>query len=512
MFADAASHARRFSGWAGAWAILVALAGMGSAHAIEKSAGITGTATLTDNVGLAPRGQEESDLVLQMSPNFSLSDQVGRIRFGAAYSPSLIWRPSESKTTTQNTLSAFGNWEVVTGEFFVDANASVSQQYLSPFGATAVDPGSDTENRAEARTFGLSPSYRGRVSDQLTYEIRHNSTWTSSDSSQVKDNYSSNWSGQINKVETGGVIGWNVNYTHSDSDSAGQSAFVSDRVIGTVSFRPDPEFTAFVRGGYEWNNYSVSNQSAENYGLGFNWIPVSRTSISGSWDHRFYGEGYSLGLSHRMRRSAISLSAGRDINAVPFQFLTLTGRDTASALDALYTNQIPNPVQRQAFVQALIRALGLPPTLLELRNIYSNRVTLSEYINLSYAISGKMRTLVCSLFWRDTSTVTDTFGVTLPGSLALNESVTQKGVAITYSQTLSGKSAFNVTVSRTLAQSNSASVPSESTQDLIQGSLSYRLTGRTSGSMGARYGHLDSNVGTGSYTEHAIFANVSHNF
>ncbi len=482
-----------------------------SARAWEFSASATGRATLTDNVGLAPRGKEESDLFMQISPGFTVSNNARRLKVRAAYSPTLSVHPFDSGTAnTSSALSANANWEAIDQRLFVDADASISQQLLTPFGSSSVDPGYDNSNQIESRTFGISPYLRGKIGSDKTYDLRHRSSWTSTDSDLARSNYVASWSASVDRAIR--TFGWNLSYTRTDSELSNQPTFTDELWRATLSYRPDPELTLFVRGGLQSNNYSVADQgTTETYGAGFSWVPTARTQVSGNWDHYFFGEGYSLGISHRLRRSFISVNAGRNVSTTSQAIVTGDVIDVAGLFDFLAPPSITDPVQRRQFVLSELLRLGIPTTVVQLRNIRTTRATLSEFVNASYSIQGVRRTLAFSLFWRDTQSIPDTFGVAVPTALVLNTDSTQKGGAITYSQTLSGRSSMNITLTRTIAESNQASSNAETTQDTLISTLTHQLSGKTSGSLGARYSRLSSNLSPG-YTERAVFATVSHNF
>ena len=78
-----------------------------------------------------------------------------------------------------NTLSALANLEAVENFFFIDARASISQQFLSPFGPTPTDLSTATSNRTNVTTLGVSPYIRGAFgATGMTYLVRNDSYWT----------------------------------------------------------------------------------------------------------------------------------------------------------------------------------------------------------------------------------------------------------------------------------------------------------------------------------------------
>jgi uncharacterized protein (PEP-CTERM system associated) len=500
-----------------AWRVTV-LAGLplvmvcNPAGAWDLSASARGKAAVTDNVRLAPGGHEESGMYMQVSPGLYLSNDDRHLKVTAAYSPTFTYWPFDTEIAhTDSALSAHGRLEAFDEHFFVDADASISQQLLTPFGSSSVDTGYDNSNQVESRTFGISPYFRGKIEGDKTYDLRHKSSWTSTNSDLARTNYLGNWSASVDS----GVrkLGWNLSYTRTDSELSNQAAFTDEILRATLRYQADPELTLHARMGFQSNNYSLnSSGTTETYGAGLFWNPTARTQWSASWDHYFFGEGYSLGITHRLRRGFISVNAGRNASATSQAVVAGDEIDVAAQFDYLAPPSITDPQQRRQYVLGVLAQLGIPATIVQLRNIRTTRATLSEFFNASYSIQGINRTLAFSVFWRDTQSIDDTLGILVPEALSLSSNSTQRGAAMTYSQALSGKSFMNLTLSRTLAQSSGASSSNaESTQDTMTGTLTHKLTGKTSGSAGLRYSHLNSNTVPG-YTEHSVFATVSHNF
>ena len=100
---------------------------------------------------------------------------------------------SSDSSTFHNTLSASANVEVVQNWLFVDANASISQQFISPFGTQSSDPSLNNSNRTEVSTVSVAPYVKGQIAGQVNYIGRAFYTYTNSGSSQASD--SSVWGG-----------------------------------------------------------------------------------------------------------------------------------------------------------------------------------------------------------------------------------------------------------------------------------------------------------------------------
>jgi uncharacterized protein (PEP-CTERM system associated) len=85
-----------------------------------------------------------------------------------------------------------------------------------------------------------------------------------------------------------------------------------------LSYRFNPQFQVSLLGGRESNDY-VSLDQETNYtrGFGVDWTPDLRTQLAATVQNRFFGTGYDVNFSHRMRRSLVTFwPAGCYIAAV----------------------------------------------------------------------------------------------------------------------------------------------------------------------------------------------------
>jgi len=167
-------------------AVVVAIAlratpATGAEWKVETSIGVR--ATLTDNVGLNPPGEEDADFYTQITPAIRATRNGARLRASVAYAPSaFLYASSSEENSWAHSLAATANLEAVPDFFFVDASATVSQTFLTPFGALPVDLGNVTENRTEAYGLTVSPYIRGQFGQTGSYEVRNRTSYAATDS------------------------------------------------------------------------------------------------------------------------------------------------------------------------------------------------------------------------------------------------------------------------------------------------------------------------------------------
>ncbi|ADJ28643.1 PEP-CTERM system associated protein [Nitrosococcus watsonii] len=98
---------------------------------------LAGGEIYTDNVTLAPRGEEESDFITQITPGFFLRGTGSRLRLGANYfMQNLLFAKDSDRNTTFHRFLGSARAELAEDHLFFDLRASVFQALVSPTGAT----------------------------------------------------------------------------------------------------------------------------------------------------------------------------------------------------------------------------------------------------------------------------------------------------------------------------------------------------------------------------------------
>lgn len=130
--------------------------------------------TYSDNIKLAPPGNEKSDFVTQINPGISLTGTGPRLKVNARYGmQNLIYAEESSRNATRHLLNADANAELADDLLFLDAKASISQQNISSFGSQTTDNVNITDNLSEVRTYSFSPYLINRFGSMASSELRY---------------------------------------------------------------------------------------------------------------------------------------------------------------------------------------------------------------------------------------------------------------------------------------------------------------------------------------------------
>ncbi len=471
------------------------------------------TVTGTTNANLAPSGQREADLILQVTPVINVSRAGARLRVDASFAPSGYIYVNESQNSgVTNALAARANLEAVENFFFIDAAATASRQFLNPFGTQSQDLPLSTSNSTQIWNYGLSPYIRGRLGPTgITYLARSDNFWTTASGTGSGTAYAR--TNRVNIDSAPARVGWGLQWIGTTTRFQNSTRNLDSNVYrARVTWTIDPQLQVFATGGYQDNNYALNpdDTSGPIYGGGFAWRPTERTSLNASYEQTVFGPSYSVAFNHRQRRTAWTVSANRSTTTFPQQVANLPPGNAAALLDTILQAQIPDPVQRQAEVQRILATTGLPAFLLPSQNFFSQQVYDLEIIQASAAILGVRNTVTFTVFFSESTTVSSQVAANANNPFNFGNVVQQQGGSIAWNLRVTPLLALNAIASHTEAESRQPT-GSKSTTDRFVVTLTRPLSPRTQGSLGLRYVIFDSNVAR-DYHEAAVFATLSHQF
>ena len=380
---------------------------------------VTVSETYTDNVGLNVHGQERSDFVTTIAPGFTVFRDSARLQLRAAYSlQALFYLNNSSGTTLSNLLDASAHGTLVQDLLFFDARAVISQQNTSAFGSQAASNINVNNNRVETRSYSISPYLEQRFGSVAVGRLRYAHEALSS--GDVNGNNGSNNS---NNLISGGRIGlgnsstdrmvatvasgpvfrtfnWGATAStqktrYTDSDSVSQSS-----ASANVGYLLGPSLRLTAAGGYEKDTYVTIGEKPQGafYNAGFIWTPSSRTNVTATAGHRFFGPTYALAISHRARLAAFNLLYNEDITSSQAQAMLSQTSSTSTTLNQSLLATVPDPLLRQRLVDNLIQSLNLPSEIRTVPNALSNRYFLQKNLQASVAANGIRNTVIGSLF------------------------------------------------------------------------------------------------------------------
>ena len=504
------SRARRAVAAAAAGSALALLGLDAAAQTTQIVPSVSARIDVTDNVDLGPSGNRQTDAVTQITPALSISTQGAHTRLNGTISAPVVIHANGGGSTVNPNVNLAGNTELIRQFLFVDASATVSQQYFSPFGPQPQGLVNATNNRYTAQSYQVSPYIQGEGPNGLSYGLRDGNTWTNASGAPTTTNraYTNQIIGNVTRAPQ--PLGWALDYDRTETRFSGQNAWRTEIERASALWQPDPQYQFSASAGYEDDRYTLSSFSGVTYGAGAKWRPNDRTNVDADWEHRFFGTSYHVSVDHRMPLSVWSLSASRDATSTPQQFANLlAGQDVSTMLNQLFASRFTDPTQRQNFVDQFIRDRGLPSALSSPVALYTQQVTLQEQVQATFGLLGARNSVFFTAFRSRNQAIAGT-GIESTVAFPGQNDNTQTGVDISWTYRLTPL--YSLATSGQLSHAVANESPGgHSNQGSLSVTLSAPLSPLTSTFVGARYQRFSSDLQSG-YYEMAAFAGISHVF
>lgn len=468
--------------------------------------------TLTNNVNLSPSGSTQGDLVTQLTPSLSVVEKGARTSLNASIAaPILLYARTASENNQAYAQAAVtGTVEAVEKFFFVDGAVNVSQQYLTPLGAVPLGLANATQNRYTSQTYSTDPYIKGVFQGGVNYELRDNNIWVNLSGSPISlsNSYTNELIGRLAKDPI--PWGWSVDYDGTRVKFNNQGPIDTELARARLAYQVDPELRVSADAGYEDNRYPLASSQGPIYGIDAHWQPTQRTDVKAGWEHRFFGASYYLAFDHRTPLSVWSVNASRNITTYPQQLATLpAGSTVALLLDQLLLTSIPDPGQRQAYINQLIQSGGLPTLTSAPINFYTQQILLQETATATVGLLGARNRIFLTAYYLRNEPISGS-GQALPGLISSLNNNTQTGGNIVWTHNLT--SATSLSTGAFFLRTVANAPPTGTTrQGWIRVMLTTDLSPRTSVYAGARYQVLRSDI-TNDYNEAAVFVGLTYTY
>jgi uncharacterized protein (PEP-CTERM system associated) len=475
---------------------------------------VTLTETLTDNINLTSTDQQ-SGLISQLSPGVRIDARTARLKMFFDYQLNAIaYSSGTNGNQAQNALNAFGTLEAIDNWLFLDFGGQITQQVINQFGQQSASNIYNTGNTTQTSTYNLSPFIQGQLVGEADYFLRYNGSVTTSTDNNLSDITLSQWLGQIKGNTRFQNLNWAIdgsqqNTNYSQVGLLPAQDYNDSRARALLSYRLLPEFRISGSGGYESNNYqSFDNEGQGTYGAGFDWTPTERTQARGFWEHRFFGTGHDVLLSHRFPLSNIRYTDTKDVALIPYQFIN-TGLGTVyDQYFQIFANLIPDPVNRDTYVRNLLNQAGIAPNTQAINNYLANRPQVQRNQQLSLALFGSRNAITFIAARSDSQPLTRAPNG-LEGIVSEAGTTIQQGYTLSYSHRLTELTGLNLIGAR---QKNKSGLTNQldTTLTIYQIGISTRLGAKTVGALNARHQDFSgSDLTTIPYKENSLFASIT---
>lgn len=499
------------------WAGGAGAQGSGVAVPIERPVlfpGVRASATYSDNV-LHTRTGKTGDVILEVSPYIRAQSSAPRASYDVLYQIRNFVRVNEGETNFfRHALNGNGSFALYEDKFWVDLFGYAGTINASANGPIAFDPGASFVNTANIRIFSVSPWYRDRLGNFATYQLRYTATNTSGNTGLTVARLNQSGSAIVDGIDDGSSP-WNWRW-HGEFQ---QTQFANDftrnrRGSGiTVYYRLNPELRVF--GTYDYDQIDgLRNRDGDDFGYGpgagFDWRPNSRTTLSASASHRYYGTVSNAQATYTLRRSTMGLTWSRSV--LTSADASLLFFDPASITSGGLGNI--NPVMANLIAAGIVLPAGTALT----QGLVTDAAVFDRRLTAFYGLQGNTQSLTFSAYYSNRESAT-TFastmaitgirgGITTAG--VFTGELRQRGVAINYQHRLDARSRIDVLLNRATVDSTASQADTRLVT--LQGGYTTELTRDTTAFGGIRRTQQSSGGGGARYDENAIFGGVDVRF
>ncbi len=470
--------------------------------------------TYSDNVNLKEDALAREQFIAEVSPGVLVTNNSRRMKFSGSYQRRFFAYSDDEVSNTQRSiqnLSADLKSVLLDELLYLDASGNIAQREVSAFGPSVDDSPYSDLNRAEVRTWRFSPYLRRQFGSAANLIVRYTRDSVDAGESGLRNSTGDAVNLSLASGELFRRFGWNLSLNRQvlDFERAPESTIENGNLGFSYALGSSLTLTSGI--GYDRYDYQAlgGRTAGRTWNAGFQWAPSQRSFLSANVGKRFTGSTYMLKALHRSRNTVWNISYDDAITTTRSQFLLPATVDTAGLLDRLFMANFPDPAERAQAVQAYIQATGLPPSLADNVNYFSNRFILQKQAQASVAFNSARTTTVLNI--ADTrrealSTVQTDSPLQGTGSLNLNDNVHQKSAGVLWNMRITKRSGLNLS----LTANKSRSITTGQTNDTraLRSSLTREFSPRTRGGLELR--HIEGRRTNGSdYSENAISASLS---
>jgi uncharacterized protein (PEP-CTERM system associated) len=446
-------------------------------------AGLRGTALYSDNLNLNQNNKTSGGLI-EAAPWVAYQNVTTRGRVDLQ--GMLRLQSTEgSGLRLRSDLSARSDLEVLPSGLRVSARAVTRTINPDPFGSSSTDPAAQRSNIGTLKVFEVSPYAVGDLAGDggwtLRYRLRHIDLGDAASRAVLGSNVSQQFLGSLRTDLS------QRRYAASIDSQARQVGYQNARDVGNESL----DVQAWMRAstslrlgaGLGWAHHDLlKNAAGESSGIGpiasIDWQPTARTSLTGRWASRFYGDQISAEIEHWHTHWRLGMAYRKGV----------TDGNSAS----LGTHFLDSP-----------RDLPPPDTDLEFSGVLASPVVYREHLRINAQLQGARTQIRLSAFLNERTSAT-------PLAAGLAADLSQTGLILQGRYQLDGIHTLSLVARHVVTESSS--LASQSKLSSLIGAWNVRLSPLWGLTAGTRLQQQSGQGTVAEFDEVAVFLATDYRF
>ncbi len=495
-------------------AAVIALMASGASHAQWKvEPGVQLRELYSDNVALQADTRSSGQFVTELTPSLAILHTGPRLTLTSNFHLSAYAYSGERPAGTnrsQRQAQVGAQATLVDDLLYFNGQGMSGQRPVSPFGQRAGNDYSSV-NQDQVSTYSLSPYLQHRFHEGTSALLRFSRDHVNMATTGVGSSGSDNILFSLDSDPLRHRLSWTLKYNRQNVSGARVQDSSNEQAMATLRYRVAQPLSLRIGAGYDKYDFAPLGGTTEgrSWNAGFSWTPSARTSLDASYGQRFVGPVKSLLAVHRSRNTVWNIGYDDTVTTSRDNFLLPATANTVTMLDQLFASRIADPALRRQAVEDYVRLTGLPSSLADSINYFSNRYYLQKHLHASLALNGAHSSALLSLYRmrRDALSTRQSDSVLLGGApSAINDNTVQRGASLTLTYRLSARSAAALVLDASRSESLSSIFATHG--DIGRFTLTHLLSRNLTASLEAR--RTAGSLGHGNYVEHSLSAALSY--
>ncbi|ACL73467.1 hypothetical protein Tgr7_2389 [Thioalkalivibrio sulfidiphilus HL-EbGr7] len=309
----------------------------------------------SDNINLEPRGQENADLVMEVTPGIDASFDGRRVDADIRYRlQSYFYRDNSDLDEVFHQLSARGTAELSDETFYLDGGLAVRQQVIDASAPVPTGTIAGAGNLTDEYTAYISPHWRTQLTDTVRADLRYAIGMVSYDDNTLDDSVQHAVAAQVENTSVADRLYWAARYRLSRVDYEDQDSITLEQATVELGIPITTQARLVVIGGAERNEFELTDGSDAPddtlWAIGIRSQRAGRYEFEALVGERSFGDTYSLRWVQEGRRWRTQALYDEDFVTYAQTRLEFDPRSPESIL--------PGPALGTAVGEVYLRELG----------------------------------------------------------------------------------------------------------------------------------------------------------